>query len=324
MLRYTARRLLWSIPIVLVASVLVFVAVKSTTDPGALRAPGIRAEDQQRLEEQLGLNKPGFEQYTTWLGNFVTGDFGDSLKTRQPVWPDLKTAIWNTFQLGIVAFGFSITLGVIIGTISAVRQYSWFDSASTGLSFFGLSIPPFFFGLILQIILVLQFEKWFGETPFFTSRMNKPGEDGFGVFVNDQPIMARGKVRYVGEAVAAVAAQDLVTARRALALRRSQTSAGSSVMWMPCHRAVPITGRGLGVPSVTRTRHRIGSAWRSSAAKSASTGASAGPALTGPATSLKGNETMRSPPGSETWHHGMPATGAPRASHATSARGDHP
>jgi peptide/nickel transport system permease protein len=179
-LRYAARRLLWSIPIILIASVLVFVAVKNTTDPGALRSPGIRAEDQQRLEAQLGLDKSGFEQYTTWLGNFVTGDFGDSIKTRQPVWPDLKTAIWNTIQLGAFAFLLSVGLGVTIGTISAVRQYSWFDGAATGASFFGLSIPPFFFGLILQIVLVLQFQTWFGDTPFFTSRMNSPGQDGFG------------------------------------------------------------------------------------------------------------------------------------------------
>jgi peptide/nickel transport system permease protein len=179
-LRYAARRLLWSIPIILIASVLVFVAVKNTTDPGALRSPGVRAEDQRRLEAQLGLDKSGFEQYTTWLGNFVTGDFGDSIKTRQPVWPDLKTAIWNTVQLGIFAFALSVTLGVTIGTISAVRQYSWFDSAATGVSFVGLSIPPFFFGLILQIVLVLRFQAWFGDTPFFTSRMNSPGVDGFG------------------------------------------------------------------------------------------------------------------------------------------------
>lgn len=180
MLRYAARRLLWSIPIIVIASVLVFIAIKSTTDPGALRSPGIRAEDQQRLREQLGLDKSGFEQYTTWFGNFVTGDFGQSLKTNQPVWPDLKTAIWNTVQLGAFAFALSIGLGVIIGTVSAVKQYSWFDSFATGTSFVGLSIPPFFFGLILQIVLVLQFQVWFGDTPFFTSRMNSPGVDGFG------------------------------------------------------------------------------------------------------------------------------------------------
>ncbi len=180
MLRYAARRLLWSIPIILIASVLVFVAVKNTTDPGALRGPGITQADQERRREQLGLDKGAVEQYTTWLGNFVRGDFGESLKTSQPVWPDLKTAIWNTVQLGAFAFLLSVGLGVTIGTLSAVRQYSWFDSASTGASFVGLSIPPFFFGLILQIVLVLQFQTWFGDTPFFTSRMNSPGQDGFG------------------------------------------------------------------------------------------------------------------------------------------------
>jgi peptide/nickel transport system permease protein len=138
----------------------------------------VTAADAQRFREDLGLDKSGVEQYTTWFGNFVQGDLGTSLKTGLPVWPDLKTAIWNTMQLGIFAWGISVILGITIGTISAVRQYSWFDGAATGLSFFGLSIPPFFFGLILQIVLVLQFQVWFGDTPFFTSRMNSPGQDG--------------------------------------------------------------------------------------------------------------------------------------------------
>jgi peptide/nickel transport system permease protein len=182
MFRFAATRLLWSIPVLLVASILVFVAIKATTDPSAIRAPGIRQEDIQRFREQLGLDDPAVEQYTKWLGNFVTGDLGESLKTRQPVWPDLKEAMWNTIQLGIFAFGISLFFGLAIGTFSALRQYSIFDSMSTGLSFLGLSIPPFFFGLILQIVLVLKWNDWFGanSTPFFTSRMNSPGEDGFG------------------------------------------------------------------------------------------------------------------------------------------------
>lgn len=182
MFRFAATRLLWSIPVLLVASILVFVAIKATTDPSAIRAPGIRQEDIQRFREQLGLDDPAVEQYTKWLGNFVTGDLGESLKTRQPVWPDLKTAMWNTIQLGIFAFGISMIFGLAIGTFSALRQYSIFDSMSTGLSFLGLSIPPFFFGLILQIVLVLKWNDWFGanSTPFFTSRMNSPGQDGFG------------------------------------------------------------------------------------------------------------------------------------------------
>ncbi len=168
--------------IALIASVLVFVAIKSTTDPSNVRLPGVRAEDQIRLREQLGLNKSGFSQYTSWLGDFVRGDLGISLQNRRPVWPELSEAMWNTFQLAVIAFIFYVALGVTIGVISAYKQYSWFDTLTTGGSFLGLSFPPFFFGLILQIVLVLQWNTWFGEgsTPFFTSRMNSPGIDGFG------------------------------------------------------------------------------------------------------------------------------------------------
>ena len=77
MVRFAAKRLLWSVPVLLIASVLVFVAIKATTDPSAIRAPGITGEDIQRFREQLGLDDPAVEQYTTWLGNFVTGGLID-------------------------------------------------------------------------------------------------------------------------------------------------------------------------------------------------------------------------------------------------------
>jgi peptide/nickel transport system permease protein len=177
---FALRRLLWSVPVLLVASIVVFIAVRATTDPGNIRAPGIRAEDVQRFREQLGLDKGPVQQYLTWLGDFVRGDLGTSLKTRQPVWPELRTAIGNTLQLGLVAFVLYAALGIAIGTLAALRHNTWFDSAATGGAFLGLSIPPYFFGLLLQIVLVLQLKEWFGATPFFTSRMNSPGQDGFG------------------------------------------------------------------------------------------------------------------------------------------------
>jgi peptide/nickel transport system permease protein len=175
-LRYVIRRLLWTIPILLITSVLVFIAIKATTNPAALRGPGIRTEDVQRYKEQLGLDKSGTEQYLLWLKNIVQGDLGISLETRQAVWPDLQTAMGNTIRLGLFAWIITISVGVTIGVVSAVKQYSWFDNASTGSSFVGLSVPPFFFGLLLQLVLVLKFQDWFGGTPFFTSQMNSPGE----------------------------------------------------------------------------------------------------------------------------------------------------
>ena len=180
MINFVIKRIVWSIPVLFVASVIVFAAIKATTDPTAIRSPGIRAEDMVRYREQLGLDESAHRQYFKWLGNFVQGDLGESLRTRRPVAPELLTAMGNTLQLGVFAFVLALVFGVAIGTLSAVKQYSLFDNLATGASFFGLSIPPFFFGLILQIVFVLQWSDWFGSSPFFTSRMNSPGVDGFG------------------------------------------------------------------------------------------------------------------------------------------------
>ena len=179
MVLYAVRRLLWSIPVIIIASILVFVAVRSTTNPSAQRCPTCRAEDQQRLAAQLHLNESGTSQYINWFSKFSHGDFGKTLR-QKPVWPDLRDAIVVTLQLGALAYVITIGLGLTIGVISAIKQYSWFDSLSTGVSFFGLSIPPFFFGLMMQIILVLKFRDWFGTTPFFTSGVNNSSSSGLG------------------------------------------------------------------------------------------------------------------------------------------------
>jgi peptide/nickel transport system permease protein len=180
MLLYAARRLLWSIPVLIIASILVFVAVKASTDPSAsLRRPGVTAADVQRFREELHLNDSGVSQYTSWFTRFIHGDLGTTLRNK-PVWPDLREALIITLQLGFLAYVITLGVGLTIGIISAVRQYSWFDSLSTGVSFFGLSIPPFFFGLMLQIILVLKFRDWFGTTPFYTSSVNNSSSSGLG------------------------------------------------------------------------------------------------------------------------------------------------
>lgn len=180
MLLYAVRRLLWSIPVVIIASILVFVGVRSSTNPAAsLRLPGVTAADQQRFREELHLNDSAFEQYTSWATKFAHGDLGKTLR-KTPVWPDLRDAMIVTLQLGLLAYLITVTVGLGIGIISAIKQYSWFDSFATGVSFFGLSIPPFFFGLMLQIILVLKFRDWFGSTPFYTSGVNNSTETGLG------------------------------------------------------------------------------------------------------------------------------------------------
>lgn len=185
MLRYIARRLLISIPVLLIASIIVFYVVRATASPlGALRGnTRITAEDIERYKRDLGLDKSGFEQYTTWLSNFVRGNWGESLITHTRVAPDLRRALGNTLLLGVVAVIFSLMIGIAIGLYSAVRQYSAFDYVATGAAFFGLSMPPFWFGLILQILFGLYLSNWLGTSgPILpTAGMAEPGAVGFDV-----------------------------------------------------------------------------------------------------------------------------------------------
>src|SRR4051794_2246281 len=180
MLFYALRRMFWSIPVILIASVLVFVAVKSSTDPaGSLRNPGIRSSDIVRFRQQLHLDDSWFSQYWHWWTSFIHGDLGKTLNNK-PVWPELRDAMIITIQLGFLAYLITLFFGLSIGIISAIRQYSWFDSLFTGLSFFGLSIPAFFFALMLQVLLVLRFKDWYGSTPFYTSDVNNSSSTGLG------------------------------------------------------------------------------------------------------------------------------------------------
>jgi len=122
MLLYAVRRLLWSIPVLLIASILVFVAVKSSTDPAAsLRRPGVTAADVQRFRSQLHLDDSGVDQYKAWITDFLHGDLGRNLRNKE-VWPDLRDAMVVTLQLGLYAYILTVTFGVTIGIFSAVKQ----------------------------------------------------------------------------------------------------------------------------------------------------------------------------------------------------------
>ncbi len=173
MLRFTIRRLLWSIPVLIAGSFLLFVALHLGTDPiKAAVHHNVSPEALAQYKHQLGLDKPLLVQYFIFLGNFFRGNFGISYTTQNPVWPDLRTALANTIVLALVAFVVYFTIGVAIGIISAVRQYSIFDHVSTTLAFIGLALPPYVFGLFLIIWVTTGYEHWF--------HASKPLLDVFG------------------------------------------------------------------------------------------------------------------------------------------------
>jgi len=169
MLTYVARRLAYSIPVLLIASFLLFAFVRVTFDPTArLRAsrdPSAVARERTRL----GLDKPIVVQYKDWLVKFVQGDWGESSRSSERVYPMITRALWNTFQLIFWGVLISGLIAIGIGIFSAVRQYSVADYAFTSASFIGLAMPPFWFGLIAIQFLAAGPKNWFdlSQPPLF-------------------------------------------------------------------------------------------------------------------------------------------------------------
>src|SRR5438552_249390 len=183
MLRFIVRRMLWAIPVLIAGSFILFVALHLTTDPvKAAIHHNVSAEALTKFKHDLGLDKPLLTQYWIFLTKFFRGDFGTSYTSGAPVWPELRTALANSLVLGFVAALFYVTVGIVIGVVSAVRQYSWFDHASTGLSFFGLAMPPFFFGLVTIVLVGTFYETHFhSSTPLlpFIGGVYSPSTSGF-------------------------------------------------------------------------------------------------------------------------------------------------
>jgi peptide/nickel transport system permease protein len=208
--RYIFRRLLWAIPIVIIVTFVAFWAVRAGTDPVAsyLRLnPRASAAKIQQYKEANGLVGSTPEQYVRWLGKFVTGDWGHSIKGNRPVWPSIKNALANTLVLGIFATAIGMSVGLVIGIFSALRQYSKFDTLSTTGAFVGISIPPFISAVMLQIIFAVTLTKWFGlHKPLLpTSGVYPPGHHGF------DPVL---RVKYLILPALVVAIQVIATYSR--------------------------------------------------------------------------------------------------------------
>lgn len=181
MLSYVVRRLLISIPVIVVASILLFWFVSVSTDPTARlrqsRDPGL----VERERERLGLDEPLVIQYTSWAGDFVTGEWGESFISRRAVSTEIWRALKNTVQLIVWAVIICIVVSVLIGVYSAVRQYSALDYTFTLGAFIGLSIPTFFFALLSIHFLVTELRSWLGwvDPVFFSVGMHSADDSSW-------------------------------------------------------------------------------------------------------------------------------------------------
>ncbi len=177
MITYIIRRILYSIPVLIAASFLIFSLISLSSDPLAqLRSnPKFSPDTLAHLRVHFQLNKPIPVRYVYWLKNFVLHKGGDSLLTNHPIWPDIQRVMGHTAQLVLISEALAILLGVAIGVYSAVRQYSFFDYTFTTLSFLGFAMPVFLLALLLQIAFTDIYLHW-NIRIFYTSGLNSPGQ----------------------------------------------------------------------------------------------------------------------------------------------------
>lgn len=172
MFAYIARRLLVSIPTILAVTVVVFLLANLMPGNAVLAMLSTDSPAPEELiklrQGQLGLDQPVPVQYVRWLGNVVQGNLGRSFQYGDSVSSMIAQRIPATLQLMAVTLIFSILLGVVLGTISALRQYSSTDYGLTILGFAGISIPDFFMGMILIFIFALRL-GWFPTSGMVTA-----------------------------------------------------------------------------------------------------------------------------------------------------------
>ena len=160
MMGLVGRRIGWSIVILVLASIVVFVFVRWTTDPlvtvrgGLAAAPGDPGQEEVNRqlidaeEKRLGLDRPLVAQYASWLSHFVRGDWGESTVSRRSVATEIRHRLWNTTQLVVWAVLLSLVLAIVVGVVCASRPDSVVDHVLSGLSFVGLAMPAFWFALL--------------------------------------------------------------------------------------------------------------------------------------------------------------------------------
>lgn len=158
MLKYIGKRLLWMLPVVLGISFILFTIMDLTPGDPARVILGEYAsqEDVDALREEMGLNDNFFVRYGKYIVSAVTGDLGQSYRTGVPVVEEIAARFPVTLKIAVLAMFIAVFIGIPVGIISAVRQYSFADIVATMSALAFTSIPAFWLGLLLILLLSVQ------------------------------------------------------------------------------------------------------------------------------------------------------------------------
>lgn len=254
MAKYLIRRVIQSIPLLIIISFILFWMINQIGDPLAVFAESRQKPTAQAREEiirRLGLDKPLPVQYLVWLiGNdwmqvdvrgdgtlmeygkrkgVLRGDFGISFVTREPAIKRIYERLPNTLNLMVPSFILTIILALAIGIYSALHQYSFIDNLITGGSFFFFSMPIFFIAMMCIYIFGLQFTRW-GWPALPIGGMYDAGQPRTLLSLLEHMIMPAfclvaiqlaGYVRFVRSSMLEVMGADYIRTARAKGLREA-------------------------------------------------------------------------------------------------------
>lgn len=243
MTQYIIRRLLQAILVIVGVLTVVFIILRLTGDPVRLML-GENADEAAitYMTHQLGLDRPLYVQYFSYMGNVARGDFGNSIaQAGQPALPIVLSRYPATLRLALLALAYSVTLAMIFGIVSAIYRYSVFDNGVMFLALFGQSVPNFWLGIMLILIFAVNL----GWLP-------SQGSDGWNpryillpMLTLAAPGLAR-LTRLVRSGMLDVMGQDYVRTARAKGLKESRVVFGHALK----NAAIPlvtIIGLDLGV-----------------------------------------------------------------------------
>jgi peptide/nickel transport system permease protein len=211
---------LQSIPLLLLISLLVFLLIHAA--PGGplaiyLSNPNVRPQDIERLRRALGLDEPLWRQYLSWLTAFARGDWGYSFSDGRPVVERVLERLPATLELTLTSLVVALLLTFPVGVFAAVTRGRWFDRVTTAIAFAGISLPAFWFALMLQIVFAIGL-GWFpssGRTTFGGGDLPDRVQHLVLPSIVLASLLAAGWSRYLRSSMIEALAQPFVTAARA-------------------------------------------------------------------------------------------------------------
>ncbi len=237
---YILKRLISAIPVLLGISVIVFVIMAMIPGDPATAILGSYAtpENVEKLNRDLGLDKPMVQRYFIWLGNMLQGDFGRSFSLNRAVLDEVLERFGATLVLAGTSFLLCALLGVAAGVVSAARQYGAADKAITFAVLLGISIPSFFLGMMMILLFAVNL-RWFpvsGMWPIYGARDGAALLQHLAMPAAALAVVATGVIaRLSRSAMLEVLRQDFIRTARAKGVHER------SVIWRHALRAAMVS-----------------------------------------------------------------------------------